>query len=236
MRKKIKLTILVAGTISLLLLGIYLIFFSKFFIVESVEVESNLTCVDKESLLNAVSISGSNFFLIRSPAIEEKLKSKFACVKSAGIIKKLPNKILLDVRNREPQAKIFIVKNQESTPSAETAIDSFLVDEEGMFFSGNQEAGLKIYSENKNKDFKKIIWILKKIKSFGIEIMEVIVAEDLFLINSVPKINFSLDKASDMQLASLQLILSKAKINEEAIEFIDLRFDKPVVRFAPMKK
>ncbi|HCB22754.1 hypothetical protein A3B42_01170 [Candidatus Daviesbacteria bacterium RIFCSPLOWO2_01_FULL_38_10] len=236
MGKKIKLTILIAGITSLLLIGIYLIFFSKFFIVKSVEVESNLTCVDKEGLLNAVAISGSNFFLIRSLAIEEKLKSKFTCVKSAGIIKKLPNKIFLEVRNREPQARIFIVTNQESTPSAETAIDSFLVDEEGMLFSGNQESSLKIYSENKNEDFKKIIAVLNKIKFFGIEIMEVIVVEDILLINSVPKINFSLDKASDMQLASLQLILNKAKINGEAVEFIDLRFDKPVVRFAPKKK
>lgn len=236
MRKKIKLTILVVGIFSLLLLGIYLIFFSNFFLVKSVEVESNLTCVDKESLLNVSSVSGSNFFLIRSSEIEEKLKAKFSCIKSVRIFKKFPNRILLEVRNREPQAKIFIVTNQESTPSAETAVDSFLIDNEGMLFSGNQEAGLKIYSENKNKDFKKIISILNKIKFFGIEIMEVTIVEDTLLFPSSPKMIFALDKNIDTQLASLQLILSKAKIDEETIEFIDLRFDKPVVRFAPKKK
>lgn len=220
----------------MLLLGIYLTFFSNFFLVKSVEVESNLTCVDKESLLNVASVSGTNFFLIRSLEIEKKLKVKFSCVKSVRIFKKFPNRVSLEVRNREPQAKIFIVTNQESTPSAETAVGSFLVDNEGMLFAGNQEAGLKIYSENKNKDFKKIISILNKIKFFGIEIMDVIVIENILLVNSVPKMNFSLDKDSDMQLASLQLILSKAKIDEETIEFIDLRFDKPIVKFAPKKK
>ena len=50
-----------------------------------------------------------------------------------------------------------------------------------------------------------------------------------------PKVFFRLDNEIDLQLASLQLILEKAKIDERILEFIDLRFDKPIVRFAPKK-
>lgn len=234
MRKKIKLSFLVASTIIFLLLGIYLFFFTKFFTVKSVEVEGNLTCIDRENLLGSMEIVGSNFFLIQNLAIEEKLKDRFTCIKSVKVFKKFPNRIFLEVKNRQSQAKFFILKNQESTPSA--VEDFSLVDEEGVLFSGSDDVGLKIYSEHKDKDIKKILLILNKTKFFGIEIMEASIIEDTLLIYSVPKIIFALEKDIDMQIASLQLILSKAKIDEETIEFIDLRFDKPVVRFAPKKK
>ncbi|MDD2823041.1 MAG: FtsQ-type POTRA domain-containing protein [Candidatus Daviesbacteria bacterium] len=51
------------------------------------------------------------------------------------------------------------------------------------------------------------------------------------LVNSSPKLAFSLENDILRQLASLQLILQKAKIDERAAEFIDLRFDKPVVQY-----
>jgi hypothetical protein len=51
------------------------------------------------------------------------------------------------------------------------------------------------------------------------------------LINSSTKIAFSLERDILRQLASLQLILQKAKIDQRPIEIIDLRFDKPVVEY-----
>lgn len=233
--RKLKLWFFLAGVFFISGCVIYLFFFSNFFSLKTVEVEGSLTCVDKEGLLNAVSISGSNFFLIKSSEIETKLKAKFVCIKSVRILKKFPNTISLEARNREPQARIFIVKNQESTPSAEIAVDSFLIDDEGVRFSDNQEVDLRIYSESKDENFKKIISILNKIKSFGIEVNEVSIAGGNLLV-PFPKMIIALDKNIDIQIASLQLILSKAKIDEETVEFIDLRFDKPVVRFAPKKK
>lgn len=43
------------------------------------------------------------------------------------------------------------------------------------------------------------------------------------------KLVFSLNKDLNIQLASLQLILQKAKIESRAIDSVDLRFNKPVV-------
>jgi hypothetical protein len=38
------------------------------------------------------------------------------------------------------------------------------------------------------------------------------------------------------QVASLQLILHKAKIESALMESVDLRFDRPVVIYSPMSK
>lgn len=53
------------------------------------------------------------------------------------------------------------------------------------------------------------------------------------LINDTPRVVFSLEKDILKQLASLQLILQKAKIDQRSVEIIDLRFDKPVIQYQP---
>ncbi len=80
--------------------------------------------------------------------------------------------------------------------------------------------------------------ILDKIKTFGVTTKKSWVSGEFFIINPDimdPKIIFRLDSQIDIQLASLQLILTEAKIDLKELTFIDLRFDKPIVRFAPKK-
>lgn len=132
------------------------------------------------------------------------------------------------VSRLEPVATVYIIKDATR--------EAFLLDEEGAIFSGTTSATLKIYSETKNINFKNILAILNKIKIFGIEVGEAVVTQNSLTINSMPKIVLDLSRETEMQIASLQLILQQAKIDGEAAEFIDLRFDKPVVRFAPKKK
>ncbi|MBI4038755.1 hypothetical protein HY384_02235 [Candidatus Daviesbacteria bacterium] len=65
---------------------------------------------------------------------------------------------------------------------------------------------------------------------------DTLLRDDFFLINPYsnnPRIIFRLSNSLDVQLASLQLILGKAKIDGSRLEFIDLRFDKPVLKFTP---
>ncbi|KKS13713.1 MAG: hypothetical protein UU67_C0020G0034, partial [Candidatus Daviesbacteria bacterium GW2011_GWB1_41_5] len=49
------------------------------------------------------------------------------------------------------------------------------------------------------------------------------------------KVILSLQKDIPLQLASLQLITEKAKIDGRLIEVVDTRFNKPVVVYAPKK-
>lgn len=124
---------------------------------------------------------------------------------------------------------------------------SFLVDSEGVFFSKDTQNlnYPKVYIENEIVAVKDVLKVIEKLKIFGMEVRETrVIGQKILLVSPPagspreaggPKIIFALDNI-DIQLASLQLILKKAKIDEVTIEFIDLRFDKPIVRFAPKKK
>ncbi len=102
------------------------------------------------------------------------------------------------------------------------------------FYDKNISLGNKL-----DKSLKDSLKILDKIRTFGVNIKDTRVLNDLFLIypqEGWPKIIFRMDDKVDIQLASLQLILEKTKIDNKELEFIDLRFDKPIVKFAPGKK
>lgn len=173
-----------------------------------------------------------------------------------------PAAILVVLKNEEASESAVLEEfsKLESTMSAEASAsasspfsvrgpsESFLIDNEGVLYSKNIEQVFapKVYVSGLNLTLgKKIEWnliknilkILEKLKIFGLNLTESkIYSENILLINAVPKIVLGLEDKIDTQIASLQLIMNEAKINEENLEFIDLRFDKPIVRFAPIKK
>lgn len=147
----------------------------------------------------------------------------------------------------------LLVNNLEATPSSQSALlqwsfpsffeKQFLVDETGFVFSADRkddtpllfwpDKNIKVgYQLNKN-DFDKISQIFVKLRdledlNFGSNIKTKVVNKS-FLVQTAPRIVFSLEKDVLRQLASLQLILQKAKIEKKVMETVDLRFDKPVV-------
>lgn len=159
---------------------------------------------------------------------------------------------------------------KESTPSSQAASISTLdfdVDNlsvSGYFFTdtdGNlyeqttidQANNLPIFyslrnddsTRNIEKDFLyKILQIIDKLKS--LEINPSVYKQDgsKLLVNSQPKIVFVLNKDIFRQIASLQVILQKAKMNlrslpkgkvHRIIDTVDLRFDKPIVVYSESK-
>lgn len=73
--------------------------------------------------------------------------------------------------------------------------------------------------------------IYNKLISLNLEIKKVsTLAKNDLLVEGTYKIYFSLEKNIDFQLASLQLILNKAKIESDKVEYIDLRFERPVIK------
>ena len=134
---------------------------------------------------------------------------------------------------------------KEASPGA-----MFLVDEEGMVFEsvGSNVAfpRLSIFSQDfkigqKIPDdvIKKTAEIVEKLKETEIPSDNLILVGDKLIIDSKPRIIFSLDRGQDRQAASLQLILRQAKMNLDprsgdmrSVESIDLRFDRPVVVYS----
>lgn len=92
---------------------------------------------------------------------------------------------------------------------------------------------IRLGKQIKNDILSKVVLVLAKLPPLGIEInnIKMLVQNDDLLVSSNPKLVFSLRKDTLKQLISLQLILQKAKIDEKVAETVDLRFDKPVIKF-----
>lgn len=129
--------------------------------------------------------------------------------------------------------------------------EQFLVDESGVVFKKSQEKNTPLLFLSRERveigrrmnpeliqKFQKIFDDLVKLREESylettagdVGFIAKKVEADLIII-SPTKIIFSLEKDVSRQLASLQLILRKNKIDAGEIDMIDLRFDKPVIRY-----
>lgn len=218
------------------------------FSVKQIEAEVTDGCVDAAQVENASGILGQNFFFLKTPKIAADLKKKFFCLKTVTVNKYFPDKAQLLVTARQPLAALFVLKEETASPSAKPE-EAYLTDNEGMVFAkGKGDLNIpQVFVYNlKTSLGEKVtgavlnsLIILDKIKTLGFDVEKSIISDNNFVIIAglgKPQIIFHLEGDIDIQLVSLQLISDKAKIDLKELEFIDLRFDKPVVRFAPQKK
>jgi len=239
--------------ISILFLGVvlFLIFQSNFFDIKKVDVfvTNRLDCANQTQLKDSSSLAGKNIFFISNQTLTRIIKDKFFCVKNLTLTKHFPDKIEINISGREGVAYLI------ATPSASETPTAFLIDNEGMIFSKdiNNLNIPKIFANiskislgQRLEKISEIQIILDKIKTYGLDTQTSEVVDQSLVILTNPKVIFNLEDKVEEQLASLQLILNKAKINRwtvptdvginaDQLEFIDLRFDKPVIRIAPKK-
>ena len=241
----------------LLILAVFSLTRSNFFTIKAVDVQTqNLNCAESTQLKDASELLGQNIVFLNSSKAKENIKNKFVCVKDVIFLRTFPKSVNLQVSGRVSVVVAAVLKTSPATPSsfleniatpsANEVIESFLIDEEGVIFSKiNEQANLpSIYFKDisislgkKLEDTtKNSLKILEKLNLFGLDMQKTLVSGNYFIIFSSPKVIFRLDSEVDIQLASLQLILEKAKIDDVRLEFVDLRFDKPAVKFAPGKK
>lgn len=234
---------------------------SDFFKIKSVDVESDkLTCTDSEKIKSLSNLLGQNLLFVNLTKTKEVIVGKFFCIRDLKISKGFPDKAKLIVSGRKAKAIFLVLKPQGATesatifniatPSAKELKDAekFEVDTDGVVFAkGDQRFDLpKIYYYGENLTLGKrisealigAIKILNNLRNIGLEYKDGKIKDGIFLVafsTDKPIVVFKLGQDVNDQLASLQLILRQAKIEEKEVEFIDLRFDKPVARFAPEK-
>lgn len=251
--------------IFVILIFFALIFKFGFLNISQVELErNNAECINNQNILSEIKIKGENIFLINEQNIKEKILSKYICVKDVILEKKFPNQLKIIINERKGLAMVssFVntslinLKDFEATSASSTAIidwslpsksanEDFILDDEGMIFTQNNgnylpnlfisNQILQIGNRIRNIDFNKVSLLFNKLPQMNINITQIKINEHNFQILSEPKIVFSLEKDVLLQLASLQLILDKAKIDNRNMETIDLRFNKPVVQYLPKK-
>lgn len=237
---------------------------SGFLNIGQIDLEkNNIQCLNDHNLLSEIKIKGENILLINEQELSKKVLVKYLCIKNIFFEKKFPNKIKVIINERKGMAGISSIKNQnlislddlESTASSQAVLldwsfppleaENFIVDNEGIIFTQNDERNLPIIyiSEQilemgkkiENIDFNKVSLLLDKLPQMNINVTQTKIIEHNLQIKSRQKIVLSLEKDVLKQLASLHLILEKAKIEGVTMEIIDLRFDRPVVRYLPKK-
>jgi hypothetical protein len=164
----------------------------------------------------------------------------------------LPNKLVFELERRKEVAVLGFelkLEDKETTSSGkpifETTKDFFLVDEEGVVVKkeNNNLLPLILLSEELNLNIgqkvpkKEIVEAIKFLTNLRLNLLEPKVAKitspyslSVWLEDGKEAL-FSLKKEIQVQVDSLQFILSRSKIEGRKIKKIDLRFDKPVVNY-----
>lgn len=261
---------MIKSTITFVLIAIlvFLLIRSGLFTIKEIDiVAKDIACADEKQLKNSSGLLGQNFFLANFKKTAKNLEDRFICIRDIKLSLVFPDKIKIEASGRQPVAVLALLQNKEAspssflenmaTPSAEESEDAYLIDSEGVIFSKDtggvnipniftKGLNLSLGKKTQSKKVEDSLKILEKVKTFGLDVKMSTILDNFFIIFSYPKIAFRLDDRVDIQVASLQLILSEAKINRRTIptevgrdfkelEFIDLRFDKPIVKFAPKK-
>lgn len=257
-KSKIFLKLIAVVSLGFVLFLFFLIFKSNYFRIKIVNIKiDGVSCVDEKSLTERSAFLGQNIFYTEQKKIIDQLKKDFICIKKINLSKKIPDRVILHIEERKGVATLFTIKNWEASASSfieNTASISafpqdngFLVDEEGVVFAKTDNmanlprlgvVGLDIViGFNLENDYlRKSLKLQSELTQLGVDSSYSIIFNKLLISQLRPKVIFNLEENIDMQIASLQLILQKAKIDSEDLEFIDLRFDKPIVRNVPKKK
>lgn len=255
----IKISLLISLIVFLLGVLVFVLDRSTLFTIKEIDtITKNSPCVNENQLKNSSGLLGQKFFFVNLENTAKNLKNKFICLKNINLFYLFPNKIKMEAIGRQPVAILNLLKPEATvsshleslaTPSAEESSDAYLIDNEGVIFSKeiNTLAVPHIFvDDTENHNIGNSLKILEKSKTFGLDVKTATILDNFFIIFSYPKVIFRLDDKIEAQIASLQLILAEAKINRRTIptevgrdlkelEFIDLRFDKPIIRIAPKK-
>lgn len=136
----------------------------------------------------------------------------------------------------KPKADLKEMLIKEPVAAIAGQEDFLLVDEDGAVLGRTPKTNLPVIfgSQAEDERIKKAIDILLAFQLNLWEAGEIRLSSERYLeikLKDNLEIIFSLQKETQIQLDSLQLIFSRAKIEGRKIKKIDLRFDKPVVSY-----
>lgn len=261
-RRSTKAKLLPLFVVLVSILSVYLIL--RIPVIKKITISGGAECIGDSKPAQINSLAGQNILFADKKKVEDEIKKKFICIKGIKLNKIFPDQVNVGFIAREPKIEVVVIERAATTsaeiadleayvssPSSELKLENFprkgtfLTDEDGIVFSSEDKESLsKIYSFSNfalgqkiaHDSIGKILKIIGKLKEMGMDTSTSLLQSDqTYLMYSNPKVYFNLESNLDFQIASLQLILNKSKIIRDDVVFIDLRYDKPIVKFAPKK-
>jgi cell division protein FtsQ len=209
---------------------------SDFWKIRKIECWQNeISCSSEVWTRLTVLTFGKNIIFLPTNLVREEVLRFKPTLKEVKIKKELPNKLIFELKEREGVVVLGLENLQKF----------WIVDEEGVVLAGEKKSDLPlILLEEPLKldigqkiDKKEIIQAINFLTNLRLNLLEPKIAKfvsssslEVLLKDNITAL-FSLKKEVQIQIDSLQFILSRAKIEGKGIKKIDLRFDKPVVNY-----
>jgi len=231
----------------------FIVFKSGFFTVRKITCRWEKDSCPPEIWNELTSLAfGKNLIFLKKEEIRKKFLNTHHIVKNLKIKKVLPNKLVFELEKRKEVAVLgFELKLEEKEttssgkPVFETTKDFFLVDEEGVVIKKENDPLLPlillseqlILNVGQQVPQREIVEAIKFLTTLRLNLLEPKIAKITspysltVWLKDGEEVVFSLKKEIQVQVDSLQFILSRSKIEGKEIKKIDLRFDKPVVSY-----
>lgn len=250
--------------LSLALLTILLTVIYQFGLLTIKEVNFDLAgidCVKEEDIRSQLQLEGKPIWQLNLDYISQDIEKMNLCLDQVRLRYNPPQTVEVSLTERAPIAKIISYQPlvnldlKEASPSSSSAlidwsfpdasVAGFLVDRQGILFLKSvnfnptlfyPESNLEIGKRLDKKIFEAISLVFSKIPKMGLISSQAKINQGFLQLDSKPRVVFNPSGDILRQLASLQLILAQTTMNDEIIEMIDLRFDKPVVIFTSKKR
>lgn len=218
---------LVFGTIFLTLY-----FFNSYFQVKNIKVIGK-----KSNLLGLEEISGKNLLFISESKIKEIISKKNPSIKSLSFQKHYPSSLVLEINFLDPIAKL-VVEGGFYNLAENGKIVSKSRQENSNLTKINfyQKFNYQSYRQGDNIVFKEILaglYFLQSLIDLNIKVDSLdINGINMLLFNlENKKIIFSSEKEKELQVFQMKEIIRRFKIEGKQYKEIDLRYDKPIIRF-----
>ncbi|MCX7955884.1 MAG: FtsQ-type POTRA domain-containing protein [Patescibacteria group bacterium] len=213
---------------------IFIKIFFNFFLIKNIKIINS----EKKDLLGIEEIKKQQIFLLNEEEIKNILLRKNPDLKDVKIEKKYPNSIIINIFKDEEIAFLeadigyfylsengkIIFKSKNKKNESLPRINFY----QKLIFN-NYLPGEKIYF----KEILSSLKILKKMNEIDVKIISIdINGVDMILFNlENEKIFFGVEKDIDFQFFQFKKIFTYLKIEGKKYKEIDLRFDKPIIRF-----
>lgn len=173
-----------------------------------------------------------NLLILREDKIAKMLINKNIDIAKISVVKSFPSSIIISVKLRQPVAQIF----QDNI--------YYLIDEQGVVFKSSvQWSDLPLLEALVNqvstgdqfetKYQQSVFGALRWLKDLNINTSRVVIVneDEIRFIGSEMTIVYTTLLDGDIFYTSLQAMLKAFRIEGKKPTYIDMRFDKPVVRF-----
>ena len=209
----------------------FIFFLNDFFRIKEIKIINNDFIIGLEEYKNR------NLIFISEKNIEENLLKKNSAVNKVSIEKKYPSTLIINVTVEKPLAHLiasqgfFYLSSQGEILSKSKSPDKSL-----PLIRHYQKLNSQTFKPGDMLGYKDIIQalnLLKAVQEFGFKIDNVdINGVNMILFNlGDKKIIFSSERQVAEQIYQWQQIIKQFKVEGKAFKEIDLRYDKPIVRF-----